>query len=119
MKARFAAGHWARLGFDEEGLAAVTVVQELDGPAEVEWQFGAVALRLRHKGGGYADELCRETFDELTVRAIEAGLNAVKITALVYEENRPSQAMCRRHGFVHVSNTASPGVQVWHRLLPV
>jgi hypothetical protein len=50
-------GRWVRFGFDSEGLAAVTVVQELDGPAEVEWELGAVAQRLGHKGGGYADEL--------------------------------------------------------------
>lgn len=119
LQPRGPVSRFVRLGFDHEGLAAVSVWQELDGPAEVEWQLGAVAARLRHKGGGYADELCRDTFDELTAHALEAGVNSVKITGRVWEENRASQTMCRRHGLRHVNNTKMPGVQVWHRELPV
>ncbi|MCZ2857827.1 hypothetical protein [Blastococcus sp. VKM Ac-2987] len=114
----FSAGRYVRLGYDSEGLGAVSVVQELDGPAEVEWEFGAVALRLRGKGGGYADEMCRDVFDQLTARAIEAGISNVKIIGYVYEENHASQKMNRRHGMRHVSN-GGPGVQVWQRNLPV
>lgn len=106
------------LGYDDEGLAAVITWQELDGPAEVELEYGAVALRHRRVGGGYADELSQVLFDEVTARAIEGGVAAVSMTAYVWNQNRPSQALCRRMLFAHVAE-AAPGVQVWHRELLV
>lgn len=113
-----ARGRVIRVGYDDVGLAAVAVAQELDGPSEVEWEYGAIALRLRRKGGGYADEMCRELFDELTLRALQEDLAAVRVVGYVWEENRPSQALLRRSGFLH-TDQAGEGVQFWEQELLV
>ncbi len=107
-----------RVGCDLEGLGAVSVALELDGPAEVEWEYGAIALRLRRQGGGYADEMCRDLFDQLTARAVEAQVLEIRIVGYVWHENRPSQEMLRRNGFLH-TDAAGDGVQFWERYLLV
>lgn len=106
------------VGYDDVGLAAVSFVQELAGPDVVEAELGAVATRLRNKGGGYADELIRETLDALTERALEQQVPEVLVVGHVYELNGPSQALCRRHGFVH-TGAGAEGVQQWTKVLPV
>ncbi len=75
-------------------------------------------MRLRRKGGGYADEMCRDLFDELTARAMQEGVPAVRVIGYVWEENRPSQELLRRNGFLH-TDQAGEGVQFWERDLPV
>lgn len=63
-------GHrFLRLGYDEAGLGAVSYVEEIDGPDVVEMAVGATALRLRHKGGGYADAMFSDALDVVTARA--------------------------------------------------
>jgi RimJ/RimL family protein N-acetyltransferase len=60
-----------------------------------------IALRHRGKGGGYAAELALETLLYITERAMDAGIDHVGVTALVFERNEPSQRWCRRIGMRH------------------
>lgn len=106
------------VGYDDVGLAAVSVYREEDGPRVVELSLMALALRLRRKGGGYADEMCRVTLDALTARAVDKGVPEVRVLGYVFEDNHPSQEMCRRHGLRH-TDMAGEGVQVWSRRIPV
>ena len=100
-----------RLGYDGVGLAAACLVEELDGPSLVEMSLGAIALRLRHKGGGYADEMMSDALDIVTTRALAARVVEVLAIGHVWEDNAASQALCRRHGFVHTG--VDGGVQQW------
>ncbi len=104
------------IGENDEGIAAVSCYEELDGPELVQLRFMAVAWRLRHKGGGYADEMFRETLDAITARALEQGAPVVEISGRVWPENAPSQAMCRRNGLLHYE-TYPTGVQKWANTL--
>lgn len=110
-------GRHVRLGFDGSELGAVSYLEELDGPGLVEMALGAVALPLRHKGGGYADEMFRDSLDVLTGRAVEASVPEVVVVGYIFEANRPSQELCRRHGFQHVGS-GGDGVQMWQMRLP-
>lgn len=56
LRPPYCGGAFLRVGYDDRGLAAAFFVEELAGPDVVEMALGAVALRLRSKGGGYADE---------------------------------------------------------------
>lgn len=105
--------HKLRVGADAEGLAAVSYYEELDGPSDIYLHVGAVATRLRGKGGGYADEMIEDTLDAITAAAFAAGVTEVRVAGRIYESNRPSQEMVRRAGFRHVGNTQAPGVQIW------
>ena len=60
------------VGLDGEGIAAAAIYEELDGPAVVQVQFMAVALRCRGRGGGTADEM----FGEI-LRRLELGRTLV------------------------------------------
>lgn len=106
-----------RVGEDAEGLAAVSYYQELDGPSDIDLIVGAVATRLRGKGGGYADEMLEDTLDSITARALAEEVRGVRIAGRIYEANRASQDMCRRAGFRHTGDTAAPGVQIWSLFL--
>jgi RimJ/RimL family protein N-acetyltransferase len=100
------------VGEDNEGIGAVAVFEELDGPVQVELSYMALAYRLRFKGGGYADEMGEETWQRIEARAIERGLHAVNLLALVDEGNVASQKLCRRLGLVH-SGMRDATLQQW------
>ncbi|TDD11293.1 N-acetyltransferase [Kribbella turkmenica] len=100
------------VGEDNEGIGAVAVFEELDGPIQVELSYMALAYRLRFKGGGYADEMGEETWQRIEARAIEHGLAAVNLLALVDEGNVASQKLCRRLGLVH-SGMRDETLQQW------
>lgn len=101
------------VGRDAGGIGAVLMCEELDGPAQVELCFGAVALRHRHKGGGIADEMMSRALDEITTRAFEVGASVVEVTGLIHEENRPSQSMARRAGLRHTGQLGDSPFQQW------
>lgn len=84
------------VGRDAEGIGAAMFYEELDGPGLVELHIGAVAMRHRFSGSGVADEMMAATFDAITTRALEAGVDLVEIGAWIDPGNRGSQAMCRR-----------------------
>lgn len=105
--------HHLRVGEDDEGLAAVSYFEFLDGPAYVDLIVGGIATRLRGKGGGYADEMMEDTLDVITVAALGARVQEVRIEGRIFEENHHSQEMCRRAGFRHTDDTGAPGVQIW------
>lgn len=117
LRPPYRAGCFLRLGYDGDGLAAVSYVEEIDGPDILEMALGAVALRLRHKGGGYADEMFADALDIITTRALAAQVVEVLLLGRVWEQNAPSQALCRRHGFGHTGDVGK-GVQQWSRYLP-
>lgn len=100
------------MGEDARGLAAASCYEEVDGPTQVDLLVMAIALRLRRRGGGYADEMMDDTLDAITGRAIATETPEVLVTARVWEENAPSQAMCRRAGLRH-TGMAAPRVQQW------
>lgn len=107
------------VGCDSDGIGAVIICEELDGPAQVEMCYGAVARRLRGKGGGYADEMIRHALDEITARAIEAETYTVEVTAQIHERNGPAQRMARESaGMRHTGQMADDSpYQVWSRVL--
>lgn len=115
---RFPAPGYVLLGHDPDGLAAVAYYEEQDGPAEVEIHLAAIALRLRRKGGGCADEMVTGLLDRLTARAIEAGVAQVVITTKIDEHNGPSQGLCRRFGLWHTGILPNSTLQQWSGILP-
>lgn len=100
------------VGEDNEGIGAVSLFEELDGPVLVELSYMALAYRLRFKGGGYADEMGEETWQRIEARAIDRELDAVNVIALVDEGNVASQKLCRRLGMVH-SGMRDETLQQW------
>lgn len=102
------------VGRDSLGLGAVVYFEELDGPAQVEVVFVAVAQRLRRRGGGCADEAMRTLFDVATTRALEQGVDLVEILTWIDEENRPSQSLARRFGMMQArAECGDPRLQRW------
>lgn len=75
-------------------------------------RVGAIAVRHRHKGGGYADEMFRDSLDLVTENAAAMEVREVTVVGHVWEANRPSQDLCRRHGFIHTGD-GGKGVQQW------
>ncbi len=116
LRPPYRGGAFLRVGYDGLGLAAACFVEELDGPDVVEMSLSAVAVRLRHKGGGYADEMFADALDVVTTRALAAEVPEVLLIGYIYEDNAPSQALCRRNGFVHTGD-GGEGVQQWSRRL--
>lgn len=106
---------FALLGRDKNGIGGFVFWEELDGPALVEIHVAAVALRLRGKGGGWADEMMRTVFDQLTGRALENQVEAVGVATWIHEKNRGSQRLCRRYGMVHTGKcmNGDPTLQRW------
>ena len=100
------------VGLDGEGIAAAAIYEELDGPAVVQVQFMAVALRCRGRGGGTADEMFGEILRRLEERAMQRRVDQVLVTGSIYGLNVPSQRMAFRAGMRHV-DTFSTGVQEW------
>lgn len=107
--------HHALVGRDDEGIGGFVYWEELDGPAEVEVRVAAVATRFRGKGGGWADEMMRTLFDTLTLNAITADAQAVRVTTWIHEQNHPSQRLCRNYGFAHMGTflATDPELQRW------
>jgi hypothetical protein len=114
LRPRYAPPMYLLLGFDSLGLAGVSFYEELDGPSDVFIKAMAIHLRLRHKGGGYADEMFEQTFDAITARAIDTSTPTVQVSARVDERNHPSQQMNRRAGLRHRA-MVSEGLQNWSR----
>jgi len=104
------------VGLDEHGLAAVLTYRELDGPAQVELAIGAVALRCRGKGGGYADEMLEEGLDRIAERAYNEGIDVIHLSTLVHESNRASHSLCRRLQMRH-TGMFSETLQQWTAVL--
>lgn len=109
-------GRTLRLGYDQQGLAAVCHVEQVDGPGQVELALIAVERRLRGTGHLFADETVAEALDDITGRAIEAGVDEVLVQAYVWHQNVPSQALCARQGMARTGDTGE-GVEVWSVLL--
>lgn len=103
---------YLELGTDAEGIGAVAWYEETDGPAEVFLRLMAVHCRLRNRCGGYADEMVEHVLDRVTARAVETDTRDVAVTGHVDENNRASQAMCRRAGLRHVG-MFDEHYQVW------
>jgi hypothetical protein len=114
LQPKYAPPVYLLLGFDSLGLAGVSFYEELDGPSDVFLRSMAIHMRLRHKGGGYADEMFEQTFDAISTRAIETATPAVQISGRVEEQNHPSQEMCRRAGLRH-RGMVSESLQNWSR----
>lgn len=55
-----------------------------------------------------------DALDIVTTRALAAGVHEVTAIGHVWEQNAPSQALCRRHGFSHTGDMGG-GVQQWSR----
>ena len=104
-----------RLGFDEAGLGAVMVLDELEPGALYELTYGAVALRLRGAGGLHADEMMRDALDLITSRCIELGSSEVLITGYIDPGNLGSKRMCTRHGLSYRSMDEK--LEVWSRTI--
>lgn len=107
--------HYALLGRDDDGIGAFVFWEEADGPAAVEIRTLAVALRLRGKGGGWADEMMRVLFDTLTARAYEQGVDVIALRTWIHERNHGSQRLFRRYKLVHtgVCMKTDPALQQW------
>jgi len=103
---------------DIDGIAAVSHWLEVDGPAVVEVREMAVALRHRRDGGQVASELMAQTIDEITARAIEAGVGEVVVQGMIWHENLPSQRLAAEAGF-KVTGSGAPGVQEWTAVIVV
>src|SRR4051812_18001691 len=54
------------LGCRDQHLIAVSLYVELDGLEEIELELMAISLLGRHRGGGFADEMCAVTLDQIT-----------------------------------------------------
>lgn len=116
LKPPFDGPEYLLLGEDDEGLAAVSMFRETNGPSQVLLMCLAVALRLRFRGGGFADELAVRTMDEITEHAVAQDVAAVDLNALVDEGNRHSQSLCRRMGLAHTSMWDDQ-LQVWSAMV--
>jgi RimJ/RimL family protein N-acetyltransferase len=102
------------VGYDEYGLGAALITQDLFGPGQVEAHFGAVATRLRRRGGGYADEMLEVFLADTAARAMQAGLAQFSVTAKVHESNVPSRRLCTRSGLRRTGVvTNEPELQIW------
>lgn len=118
MKPPYPPPMYLLLGRDAEGIGAVVFYEELDGPSQVEVWIGAVALRYRRRGGGWADEMMSMVLDSITSRALETGVDIVEVGTMIDEGNRASQAMCRRFGLRQVAQRED-GMQRWAAYLMV
>jgi hypothetical protein len=108
------------VGHDEQGLAAVIIGEDRAGPALVEANFGAVAMRVRHKGGAYADEMMGVFIADAMGRAASVGLPRFSVTGMVHERNLPSRHMLTRAGFGFVRTAKNqPDYQIWMTLIHV
>ena len=61
----------------------------------------AVAMRYRHKGGGWAHEALSTTLGYITADADENNYLHVKVAAHIHEDNRPSQMLFEKERFAH------------------
>lgn len=104
---------------DDDEIAWVSRYTEVDGPAQVELDFMAVARRHRGQGGTVARDMFTTTLMAIEDRAIEHEVEEILVSATVWHENHPSQRMCGEAGFAHVGHTEAPGVQVWQAVLTV
>lgn len=104
---------------DDDEIAWVSRYTEVDGPAQVDLDFMAVARRHRGQGGAVAQEMCTTTLMAIEDRAIEHKVAEVLVSATVWHENRPSQRMCASVGLEHVGWTEAPGVQIWQATLDI
>lgn len=89
-------GQLILLGEDDQGLGAVAWTAEVDGPHDVFVKVLAVALRLR--GQGYAQELLDEVVDRVANRADAAGADRVTLSGNVHVNNAASRRFCERAG---------------------
>lgn len=106
-------------GWDGETLAAVAFYDELDGPGTIEVRAVAVGREYRHHGGGYADEMLRTVLDEITLRALDHGVDFVTVRAHIDESNRPSQRLFRRVGMQQTGVLSGTELQIWSAVYQV
>jgi L-amino acid N-acyltransferase YncA len=104
-----------RLGLDGEGLATVVLWEELEGPGRVLVHAAAVALRAQ--GRGYGNAMLTDALDEMTGRAVNAGLPTLTVGARVFHQNSASQAMCRRAQGAPTGESYPTGADEWGLVL--
>lgn len=103
----------ALVGWDDEGIAAVSFFEEMDVPGHAHLGVMAVATRCRNRDGVYANETVHETIDTLIDRATLAGEHEITVAAWVDLKNTSSQAMCRRAGMTP-TDTIEGSMQYWN-----
>lgn len=101
-------------GWSGESLAAVSVFQEVDGPAQVDIELMAISLEHRHRG--FAREMCNRTLEEIEDRALAADVTETLVNGYVWHQNIDSQRMCLANGG-SLTETYDDGRQRWSRLL--
>ncbi len=107
--------HEAWIGWDESGaIGAVVVLQEMDGPPQVDLDVVAVHLRFRRRGGGWAREAVRHALDTVTTTAHAAGVDVVEFGAWVHEDNRAAQKLLESFGLDQTAQR-DDGYQRWAR----
>lgn len=100
------------LGWDGHSeLGGVSSYRSL-GSARYALDVVAVALRYRHRGGGWALEAMSNTLDYLTADADADGYSLMQVGAKIHEKNRPSQRLFERQGFEQTDEEPD-GYQVW------
>lgn len=98
------------LGEDGEGLAAVALFGELDGPAHVE--ICLIGVETRCRGLEVSDNAVEEALDSITAMALASEAPEVLVQAWVWFENRASQDLWRRHDFQEPAEHEL-GVGIW------
>lgn len=111
-----------RLGFDDHGLGAVVVAEELVPGKDYYVAVGAIAARLRGKfRGELGDELMEDIFGAIGQRCVEAGSSGeARLTGVIHKENVRSKLMCERNGWAYVDVCADDiNLEDWSRMLPI
>jgi RimJ/RimL family protein N-acetyltransferase len=102
------------IGSDRQGIAAISIIDEVDGPGHVELSHMAISRRFRGKGGGHADEMMTKTLDVITSRAFEQGVTFTQVYGYIHPLNHASQSLFRRAG-LRRTHDETPDLQQWGR----
>lgn len=111
-----------RLGFDDAGLGAVMVAEEIDPGEHFYLSVGAIASRLRRQhSGALGDEMLEDTFAAIGERCLAAGYSGeVRLTGIVHRDNYASKRMCERNGFTFRGDSAEvEDHENWGRSIPI
>jgi hypothetical protein len=121
IKPPLAKKYAVRLGEDADGIGGVSVWEEVRQGEHYELCFAALALRLRGRGLGHADEMLSDSLDGITSRCVDVeAAGPVTVAAIIDPENFNSKNLCTRVGFSYRgSDKVDPHFEYWERDLPI
>jgi len=102
------------LGFDEVGLAAVSLISFLAADGDhFAVKLRAVAVDLRCRGRGYGVEAVEMALLAAGDRAFGLGYALVDVVSQVHKENHASKAMSTRAGLRRLHDEFNDDLEEW------